>query len=82
MITEKKDWIRVALHDLCQPLTALECRLYLATLEAEDLPEPHSLASAELRILREAVRDALLECERMMVLVREMQERLNQKEQG
>jgi len=82
MITEKKDWMRVALHDLCQPLTALECRLYLATLETEDLAEPHSLASPELRSLRETVRDALLECERMMELVRGMQERLNQKEQG
>ena len=26
------DWIREALHDLCQPLTALECRLYLGTM--------------------------------------------------
>ena len=27
-------WMDGALHDLCQPLTALQCRLFLATMAA------------------------------------------------
>jgi hypothetical protein len=80
-MTEKKHWIRVALHDLCQPLTALECRLYLGTLEVEDAHEGAIVSPENLR-LRDTLGDALAECERMMALVRGMQERLNNKEQA
>ena len=80
MKTEKADWIRVALHDLCQPLTALECRLYLGILEVENAQEGGIVSPENLR-LRDTLGGALAECERMMALVRGMQERLNDKEQ-
>ena len=58
-------YMRKALHDLCQPLTALECRLYLS--HAGDT------ASSEMK---QAIAEGLQQCERMMAQVRAMQERL------
>lgn len=50
------------LHDLCQPLTALQCRLYLGTSEeATDA-------------LQQTIRDSLVECERVMLQVRQLQD--------
>ena len=46
--------LNVAVHDLCQPLTTLQCRLELATLTCT--PESY----------REAVEDGLAECRRMV----------------
>ncbi len=51
-----------ALHDLCQPLTALQCRLEIGALTAT----PTGYA--------EAVREGLKECERLMSRVKAMQE--------
>jgi signal transduction histidine kinase len=51
-----------ALHDLCQPLTALQCRLEIGSLTGT--PEGHA----------EAVREGLRECERLMTRVKAMQE--------
>jgi signal transduction histidine kinase len=50
-----------ALHDLCQPLTALQCRLEIGSLMGT--PEGHA----------EAVREGLKECERLMTRVKAMQ---------
>ena len=43
----------VALHDLCQPLTVLQCRLSMGQL----IGEPEAM--------REAIREALQECVRL-----------------
>lgn len=61
---EAKPWLGDALHDLCQPLTALQCRLFLATLAEEDCVE-----------MVAAVRESLRQCERAIELVRGMQAR-------
>ncbi len=68
-------WMRVALHDLCQPLTALECCLYVSTMDI-DGERPN------VEDLREAIRAALVECERMMSRVRVMQEKLHEDDGG
>ena len=62
-----EQWINEALHDLCQPVTALQCRLFLASLAAPDA----SRASMD-----EALREALTQCERVMERVRQMQTRM------
>lgn len=62
---EYEAWMQKRLHDLCQPLTALQCRLFLATMVKE--PE------GELEELREAVRESLVQCERMIGQIRVMQ---------
>jgi hypothetical protein len=50
----------VGLHDLCQPLTALQCRLEIG------------LMNNTQPALISAIQDALLECARMNVLVRSL----------
>lgn len=66
-----QDWIQDALHDLSQPLTALQGRLFLATL--------HPPGSEEERAeMRRAVEDGLQQCERMMVSVRSMQRHMDE----
>jgi hypothetical protein len=52
------------LHDLCQPLTALQCRLEIARMQNE----PH--------LLLEMVEDSLIETRRMVVAIAAMRERL------
>jgi len=54
--------LNVAVHDLCQPLTTLQCRLELATLTCT--PESY----------REAVEDGLAECRRMVEAVEVIRE--------
>ena len=61
---EEMEWVRGALHDLCQPLTALECRLFLGLLDGSE---------AELRV---SVKEARVQCERLIAGVRGMQARL------
>lgn len=60
------DWMQVALHDLCQPLTTLECQLFLGSLDPV----------AERAALQEAIRGALVQCARLRLLVRGMQDRM------
>jgi hypothetical protein len=55
-----------ALHGLCQPLTVLQCRLAMG----EMIGEPEAM--------REAIRDALLECVRMNKTVGSMRTMLQQ----
>ena len=49
------------LHDLCQPLTTLQCRLYLGSLD-QNSPE--------------TIPQALGDCERLIQLVHQLQSRL------
>jgi hypothetical protein len=51
--TDLVERIDVALHNLCQPLTVLQCRLALG----EMIDEPNAM--------REAISDALQECVRL-----------------
>ena len=52
-----------ALHDVCQPLTALQCRLEIDQMEGE-MGEVEDAASRERRVA-----DCLRECERLNGLV-------------
>jgi hypothetical protein len=56
----------VALHDLCQPLTVLQCRLAMGEL----IGEPDAM--------RDAIREALVECVRLNAAVGAMREMLQQ----
>jgi hypothetical protein len=58
--------IDVALHALCQPLTVLQCRLAMGEL----IGEPEAM--------RDAIREALLECVRMNQSVGTMRTMLRQ----
>lgn len=64
------DWMRRAIHDLCQPLTALECGLFLGTVSADGGGGP----TAEE--LMATVLAALKQCERATLQVRAIQRRL------
>ena len=66
-----QSWLQDALHDLSQPLTALQCRLFLSTLHAPGSEE-------ERTEMRRAVEDGLRQCERMMVSVRWMQKHVDE----
>ncbi len=61
------DWFAAALHDLSQPLTTLECQLFLSD---KDIEAPRTA-------LRETVRGALVQSARMRLLVRSMQDRMS-----
>jgi len=67
---EKLRPIDEALHDLNQPLTTLQCRLELAGLL--NTPEAY----------KEAVDIGLLECARLMTVVRSMREILRANPEG
>lgn len=61
-------WMEKGLHDLCQPLTALQCRLFLGTLAPEhDVDE-----------LRLAIRESMVQCERLVTQVRRLQMKLGE----
>lgn len=63
------------LHDLCQPLTAIECRLSIALMKRDDMPrERRRSAVEEVTELRLALEESLAECHRMMVQMRSMQD--------
>ncbi len=66
---DNRKQISAAVHDLCQPLTTLQCRLELATLTCT--PESY----------REAVEDGLLECRRMVDAVELIREILRAESQ-
>lgn len=57
------------LHDLCQPLTALQCRLETARME-------QARADEGSRLLLDTVADGLIETKRMFAIVAAMRERL------
>lgn len=60
--TELRAELRKGLHDLGQPLTALQCRLYLGQMDGH---------SAEA--LLAAVSESMTECERVIACVRDLQ---------
>ena len=73
--TDATDWMRRALHDLSQPLTALECGLYLGTMSPDG-----TRASTHEELLK-TILEALVQAERVISQVRAMQERLNDNQQ-
>ncbi len=62
-------WLHKFLHDLAQPLTALECLLYVHR-------DPVAGESMDAALLRLVMEEGLVECGRMMALVRAMQQRM------
>lgn len=57
-------WVSEALHELCQPLTALECRLFLGLRESSE------------EAMLAALKESMIQCERLIDGVRAMQIRL------
>ncbi len=57
------------LHDLCQPLTALQCRLEIAEMQQ---------AAGDAPLSPEWHRECLKECRRMNLLMTSMRESLQQ----
>jgi len=72
---DKTAWMREALHDLSQPLTALECGLSVGTMSPDGVRAPHA------EELLATILEALAQCERVTAQVRAMQDELNE-EQG
>jgi hypothetical protein len=70
----REAWFRRAVHDLCQPLTALECLLYVNR-------EPVAGEPLEAALLRNVMEEGLVECKRMLMLVKEIQERMASSEE-
>ncbi len=64
------DWIAEALHQLSQPLTALECGLYIGTMS------PDGVRAPTREELMATILGALEQCERLTLNVRALQDRL------
>ncbi len=64
------EWMRRAMHDLCQPVTALECGLFLGTMSRDGVQTP----TAEE--LLATIQGALEQCERVTGQLRLIQEHL------
>jgi hypothetical protein len=64
-------WIREALHDLCQPLTALECGLYIGTMSPDGVRAPRADE------LLATILEALAQAERLSAALRVIQDRMN-----
>ena len=64
-------WMCKAVHDLCQPLTALECGLYIGTMSPDGIRAPTATE------LLETILAALAQCERVTERLRVIQDRLN-----
>ncbi len=69
--TGNTPWIREALHDLCQPLTALECGLHIGMMSPDGIRTP----TAEE--LMATIRQALGQSERLSMRLRAIQDRMN-----
>jgi len=65
-------WLQGALHDLCQPLTALECGLFVGTMSPDGVRGP---GADELMA---TILGALAQCERITSAVRAIQVRLQE----
>jgi signal transduction histidine kinase len=63
--------MRETLHDLSQPLTALDCCLFLGLLAASQVPEED-----QLLLLRQTIEEAAGQCRRVIDQVLLLQERL------
>ena len=60
--------LKRGLHDMSQPLTTLQCRLYVGSLESDAAG------------LRKTVEDGVVDCERVMGWVHHLQNRLERLE--
>jgi hypothetical protein len=60
-------WLDHAIHDLCQPLTALQCRIFLGTLSSAEEDSPG---------MADALRESLVQCDRVIEQVRVLQQKL------
>lgn len=60
--SQLEEQMDTALHQLCQPLTVLQCRLALGDLAEEP------------KAMKEAIRDALVECARLNQAVQGMRQ--------
>jgi hypothetical protein len=67
---KEQTWMLDALHDLCQPLTALECGLFLGTMSPDGVREP----TAEE--LLATILEGLVQCERVSTQLRVVLERM------
>ena len=67
----REAWIRQAMHDICQPLTALECGLYVGTMSPDGVRAPRA------EELMATIAEAMVQCERVTAGVRMIQERMN-----
>lgn len=64
------EWIKNALHELCQPVTALECGLFVGMMGSDGIGPP----KAEELIV--TIRGAMEQCERISGQLRAMQARI------
>jgi hypothetical protein len=64
------EWMREALHDVCQPMTALECGLFIGTMS------PDGVRAATADELLATILEALQQCERVSGQIRAIQERM------
>lgn len=64
--------LRQTLHDLSQPLTALECGLFVGTMSPDGVRAPRADE------LLATILDALAQCERMSNQLRELQARIDE----
>jgi len=62
---ETKQELAKGLHDLCQPLTTLQCRLEIAMMD----PTPDEM--------QQAIEDGLAECVKLNAAIRRMQEQVH-----
>ncbi len=72
--TGHTSWMGDALHDLCQPLTALECGLALGTMSPDGVRAP---TAEELMM---TINEALVQCARLSMGLRGIQERMTREE--
>jgi len=66
LCTSQRKHLSGTLHDLCQPMTTLQCRLEMAILS--DSPEAY----------REAAKSGIIECRRMVGMVKLLREILQE----
>jgi hypothetical protein len=62
--------MRQAVHDVCQPVTALECGLFIGTMS------PDGVRSPTVEELLGTILEALQQCERISAQLRAMQDRM------
>ncbi len=68
--TDLASWMRTAIHDLCQPMTALECGLFIGTMSPDGVRKP---TAEDLTV---TIIEALEQCGRVSAQLKAMQARL------
>lgn len=64
------NWMQRSIHDLCQPLTALQVLLYLGLADGMG----DTGGAGKEAALRKTLEDAMVECGKLVLLVRSMQQ--------